>query len=406
MQLPWSYSWNVVGLTLIFQAITIGTLIYCFALFVVPWLETFEISRSRVMIAITLLQLGVGIMSPFAGRAMDALSMRGLVVLGALALSLGLLLASFATAMWQIIVIYALVLPVGMALTGPLAAQTLVTRWFLEKRGMALGISAIGTSIGGFSLPFLTGFLIETTGWRATLQVLAVLAIVVIIPLSLWVLRRQPPVPKAMTGTASASQSADMRDWQVAEILRAPMFWIAVSAFLPINLAFGAVQFNLGAYTQDLGYPSSYAALLISLSSACMILGKFAFGAAADRVDHRYLYFLMAGGMGGSLLLLIGQPSLSILIAAAALMGAAGGGILTLMGVIYGSRFGAVSFGRVMGLGMLFMTMASFGPLLTGWIHDVTGSYDIAFGLFAACFIPSMIAVSRLPAPAVTASTP
>ncbi len=401
MRMPWSYSWNVVGLTLVFQAITIGTLIYCFSLFVVPWQEAFDISRGRVMIAITVLQLGVGALSPFAGRAMDAFSMRGLVIGGGVALAAGLLLASMATAMWQIIMLYALLLPIGMALTGPLAAQTLVTRWFQEKRGMALGISAIGTSIGGFGLPFLTSFLIDTTGWRNALQILALVAVIVIIPLSAWILRRRPPNPEPMSG-GTASQAADLREWQVPDIVRAPMFWITVGCFLPINLAFGAIQFNLAAYTADLGFPTRYGALLISLSSACMILGKFAFGAAADRIDHRYLYCLMAGGMGISLLMLMGQPGLPMLISAAALMGVSGGGILTLLGVIYGSRFGATSFGRVMGLAMLFMTTASFGPLLSGWLHDVTGSYDIAFGLFAACFVPAMIAITRLPAPAVT----
>lgn len=401
MQTPWHYGWNVVGLTLAFQAVTIGILIYCFALFVVPWLETFEVSRGRVMVSITVLQLGVGLLSPLAGRAMDALSMRGLLIIGILALSVGLWLASLATAMWQIIAIYALVMPLAMAMAGPLAAQTLVTRWFLDKRGMALGISAIGTSIGGFGFPFLTGALIEHFGWRTAMQVLALLALILVLPLAWFILRRQPPAPAALPADTHAEdrQSVEARQWQVGDILRAPMFWIAVVAFLPTNAAFGAMQFNLGALSRDLGHPTSYAALLISLSSAAMIVGKFAFGAAADRIDHRWLYYVMATGMGGSLLMLMGTPALLTLILSAILMGLAGGGILTLMAVVYGSRFGAASFGRVMGLGMLFITMASLGPLFSGWIFDRTGSYDIAFGLFALLFVPAAIAVYWLPPP-------
>ncbi|MFU8817783.1 MAG: MFS transporter [Pseudomonadales bacterium] len=397
----WHYGWNVVATTLVFQAVTIGILIYCFALFVVPWLETFQVSRGEVMIAITVLQLGVGLLSPLVGRAMDVMSIRWLVICGALAMSSGMMLASQATAMWQIIMLYALVLPLGMAMAGPLAAQTLVTRWFLGRRGVALGISAIGTSIGGFSFPFLTGALLESYGWRVTMQSLAVLTLVLVVPLSFWVLRRQPPALIAAEGGAAAPAAlADARDWKMAQILRTPMFWIAVCGFLPINAAFGAIQFNLGAYSRDLGFPTSYAALLISLSSAFMIAGKFAFGAAADRVDHRRLYYVMATGMAASLLLLIGAPGLVTLIVAASLMGLAGGGILTLMAVIYGSRFGAASFGRVMGLGMMFITLAALGPLLSGWIHDVTGSYNLAFGLFAVLLIPAAAAVSRLPSSA------
>lgn len=401
MQTPWHYGWNVVGLTLAFQAMTIGTLIYCFALFVVPWLETFDASRSRVMVTITVLQLCVGLLSPMAGRAMDAMSMRALVIVGGLTLCAGLWLASLATALWQIIAIYALLMPIAMSMAGPLAAQTLVTRWFLQRRGMALGISAVGTSIGGFLLPFLTGALLEQVGWRSTMQVLAMLSLLTILPLAAWILRRQPPQPEALPGNGkpAAAAATQARQWQVGEVLRTPMFWIAVVAFLPTNAAFGAMQFNLGALTRDLGHPTHYAAWLISISSLAMILGKFAFGAAADRVDHRWLYYIMAAGMGSSLLLLMGSPPLATLFLAAVVMGLSGGGILTLMAVVYGSRFGAASFGRVMGLGMLFITLASLGPLFSGWIFDRTGSYDLAFGLFAALFLPAAVAVYRLPPP-------
>lgn len=400
MRTPWHYGWNVVGLTLAFQAVTIGILIYCFALLVVPWLEAFDASRGRVMISITLLQVGVGLLSPLAGRMMDAIPMRWLLVTGTVALSSGLLLTSLATSMWQIIVIYALVMPIGMAFTGPLAAQTLVTRWFRDRRGMALGISAIGTSIGGLLFPFATGLMLEGLGWRPTLQILAITALVVVLPLSLWILRRDPPPPEPQRdATSPVRPTVENRDWKVAEILRTPMFWIAAAAFLPTNAAFGAVQYNLGAYARDLGHSTGQAAMLIALSSACMIAGKFAFGAAADRIDHRRLYQIMAAGMGSALLILMGQPPLPILVLAVVLMGLAGGGILTLMAVIYGSRFGAASFGRVMGLGMFFITLAALGPLLSGWIHDRTGSYDLAFGLFAALFVPTAFAIRYLAPP-------
>jgi MFS family permease len=395
----WHYGWNVVGVTLIFQAVTIGILVYCFALFLVPWVEAFGASRGRVMFAITALQIGVGLLSPFVGRAMDALAIRWLVIGGAAAVAVGLWLASLATALWQIVLLYALVLPIGMALAGPLAAQTLVTRWFVERRGVALGISAIGTSIGGFSFPFLTSALLEQYGWRDTLQVLSLLALVLIVPAVFWVLRRQPPPVATRSQGPGAFGSNAARQWSLREITRSPTFWIAVCAFLPINAAFGSIQFNLGGLTRDLDLPPSYAALLISLSSAFMIAGKFAFGAAADRMDHRRLYYLMAAGMAAPLLLMIVAPAPLTLAVAASLAGLAGGGILTLLAVIFGSRLGVASFGRVMGLAMLFITLASLGPLVSGWVHDLTGSYDLAFGGFALLMVPAALAVARLPDP-------
>jgi hypothetical protein len=73
------YRWLVVAYTLLMQAVTVGVLIYCFALFALPWLAEFEAPRRDVMVAISLLLVGMGVVSPFAGRAMDVLPMRVLV---------------------------------------------------------------------------------------------------------------------------------------------------------------------------------------------------------------------------------------------------------------------------------------------------------------------------------------
>jgi MFS family permease len=80
-------------------------------------------------------------------------------------------------------------------------------------------------------------------------------------------------------------------------------------------------------------------------------------------------------------------------------VGLSGGGLLPLLGLIFGARFGVASFGRVMGLVMLSLTVGSAGPLLAGWLYDLTGSYDAAFMLFLAMFLPAGIAMRWLQPP-------
>jgi len=392
------YRWLVVAYTLLMQAVTVGTLIYCFALFVPPWLEEFDAPRRDLMLAIALLQVGMGLASPFAGRAMDAVPMRVLVCLGAAAFALGLWLVAHATALWQMLLVYGLLFPFAMALTGTLSSQALVARWFRDQRGLAIGISAMGTNFGGMILPFVVAGMLLDLGWRETLEWLGIAGFLLVVPLGWLVLRREP----SAAGAGGSAAEVDQRQWTSREILASRLFWIPVVGMLPLNTAFGAVQFNLGAYAQDLGLAPAHAANLIALCSGCMILGKLFFGGLGDRLDHRYLYWLAAGSMSAAMILLQGHPPVWLLTLGVVCVGLAGGGILPMMGLVHGARFGIASFGRVMGLMMLTITFSSLGPLLAGWIFDNTGSYDLAFMLFLGLFAPGVLLMKWLPPPGLS----
>ena len=91
----------MVAYTLIIQAVSLGILVYCFALFAVPWLDEFNATRTYVMLTGSLLQFGVGVFSPFAGRAMDRFSLRSIILLGLALMGTGLVLVSQARSLWS-----------------------------------------------------------------------------------------------------------------------------------------------------------------------------------------------------------------------------------------------------------------------------------------------------------------
>mgnify|MGYP001979497348 FL=1 len=394
------YSWLVVALTVLNQAISVGILIYSFALFVVPWLDAFDVNRGQLMVAIFLLQMSVGFASPVLGRWLDTCSIRVLVVAGGVATGLGLFALSQATAFWQIILIHMTLLPLGMVLCGTLASQTIVSKWFTENRGVAIGVSAAGTSLGGFLFPLITAQLISLFGWQSTLVVLSMAAFVLLVPANLWILRVPPPPPRPVP--AGGEAHIDARVWTDREILTTRMFWIPVAALMPMNAAFGGVQFNLGAYVSDLGFEQSFAAQLIAITSLGMIAGKFLFGWLGDSVDHRKLYWFMAVSLAIAMGLYIGQPGAGELRLAAVLQGIATGGVMPMMGIVYSSRFGTFAFGKVLGYVNMFLMMGAFGSILSGWLFDVTGSYDYAFMAFLALVVPCAVAMYWLPPPAPT----
>ena len=368
-------------------------------MYVVPWLDQFDISRSYVMMAIFLLQVVVGLISPAFGRIMDQRSMRWLVVAGAIAMSLGLLILSYATAFWVVILVHLTLLPVGMVLCGSLLAQTLVSKWFTAKRGLAIGISAMGTSLGGLVFPLITSTLIAQYDWRIALQVLGVLTLLVMLPLNVWILRVEPPSSDITRDGLSGLES---KIWASGDVLRSRSFWIPVIGLIPINAAFGGVQFNLGAYVFDLGFNQQLAAQLISVTSISMIMGKFVFGGLGDRVDHRKLYWLMVVVLLIALMLFEGSPGKSQLLLAAAFQGFATGGVMPMMGLMSSARFGIGSFGKVLGYFNLFLMFGSLGSIFSGWVFDLTQSYDYAFWFFAATLPPCAVLMYFLPAPATS----
>ena len=382
---------SIIGLTLVMQSISVGILIYSFALFVVPWIEEFGASRRDVMLAVMCSQLATGGLSPFAGRAMDHFRLKYVVSLGAVILGLGLVLVSLSDGLWLVILLYATVLPLGMVLCGTLASQTLITRSFPRKRGMAMGISAMGTSMGGLLFPAVVQALISDFGWRSTMRILGAITVIVIVPLAWLVLGRDRP------GTYSPSGIRANQVPRVGSLMRSRTFWIPVLAFIPLNAGFGAVQFNLGAYTQDLGYGPSSAAILISITSAAMICGKFVFGTLGDRVDHRYLYWVAASLLAVALLVYQNLPSYERMVGGAILLGLATGASMPLMGIIYASRYSVEGFGRVMGLAQSIFMLGAVGPLFAGWMFDLTGSYDPAFMALIVILLPVAAGMYWLP---------
>ena len=404
-QQPWIpdsyYRWIVVAYGVTLQAISVGTLIYCFTLFTLPWLEEFCSSRRDLMLTIALLQIGAGVMGPLAGRALDTFPLKWVILTGLACMVMGLLLAQRATALWHLWLVYATLMPITMTLTGTLAAQTLVSRWFTDNRGFALGISAIGTNVGGIILPILVSAWLLQVGWRDTLNNLMFLAVALVLPLTFLVLSRSPtPASNLESGGAS-----DQRVWTTREILTTSIFWIPFCGLAPLSMAFGTLQFNLGIIVRDIGLDTAVTGNLIALTSVCMVAGKLFFGIMGDRVDHRKLYWIANVATIIALLLVLYAQTLPVLVVATVATGISGGGILPLMGLMYSSRFGVASFGRVMGFGMLTIMAGAVSPIGAGWVYDLYGSYSIALVTLALIMLPAGIAMIwlRPPEPAANA---
>lgn len=380
----WSHGWNVLGLGMLLQALTIGLFLYSFTFWVAPWTEEFGVTRTEVMLGATVYNWLMGLAGPFLGQALDAWPARRVALIGLGALIAGLLVVSVASAFWQILAAYSVLMPIAAAFAGPLAAQTLAVRWFPERRGFALGLAVLGTNLGGVVLPPVVTGLLAAVGWRSAHHALAAGA-AALIPLAWWVLSRDPPASRTSAPAAEGSPaSVSMRD-----ILATPAFWALLAMFTPMYFIATGFQYNIAPLAGDAGIDAARAARIVSFMSLVMLAGKVGFGWLMDRVDHRLVFAAAAGGMSATVLALGWAPA-AALPAAIVLVGLFNGSILPVKGAMVAGWFGASHYGRAVGLMSPVLMSSSLASPLVAWLRESSGSYALPFAALAIAVLPGI----------------
>jgi MFS family permease len=381
--------WRILGLTIWTQAFQAGLLIYGFGVVIMPFADEFGVSRQTLVLGSTLLALSTNLLSPFVGAYIDRRSIRPAMVGGALLVALGFLLLSRVEAMWQVLAIFALVLPLGNLLLGQLSSTTLMTRWFVRMRGRAMGISAVGTSIGGLVFPPLLAALIEKLGWSRAFTILSIGVALALVPAILGlVIDRPEDVGQRPDGTAAAGASVPTQSvaattdapLPMSAILGTARFWqIAVVVAFAIG-PYLALLANLVPFASDLGIAPRQAAVFLSTAALIAIPGKLVFGGLADHLGTRTALWLVVAFEAGALLAFLLFPVHAGLLAGSVLLGLAGGGLLPLWGLLIAKGFGQASFGRAAGaMNPAMMPVTLLAAPLAGRLFDETGNYRGAF---------------------------
>ncbi|MFN8626771.1 MAG: MFS transporter [Candidatus Binatia bacterium] len=397
------YGWWLVLVGLITQGLGAGGVIYAYSVLVLPLEHEFQTTRMAMMWGVTCSSLVAGLVSPWLGSLADRRPLHVLMAAGVVLMAAAFMVLSVTTAVWQVALCYALFMSFAQVLLGPLTAATLITRWFSRRRGLALGLAAVGTGIGGLVVPPVLQALITAYEWRGACRWFALLILAVALPPTLLVVSTPaekglrpdgepgPPLPVAALAHGGAPMTT-------ADIVRRFDFWAIALAVGIVFADTGMLLSNMMPYATGQGLPASAAVGLISTVAVAAVLGKLLFGAVADRIDLR---FGLGAGMAVvclALALFRGGSSAGTLRAASFALGLASGGILPLWGAMLGHAFGAEVYGRVIGLMSMAITVpVLLSPLLAGRIFDVTGAYLRVFEIFFVITLLVALLLPRLP---------
>ncbi len=391
------YGWRIVAAAMLALGLSNGVASYSYGLLVLPMGNEFGASRMEMMWGMTAGALAAVLISPTAGSLMDKRSARMLFSVGALCLAGALVLLALSRNVWEFVLVFGTVMSVASTLLGPLGANTLVTRWFSRYRGRALGITAVGTSLGGLAVPLLFQALIDAYGWRQACLWLAGIILVMLLPVVLWIVRNRPEdiglLPDGETGVSQGQGAhAAAASAELPNLFRDGPFWRISLAVGVLMAAFTAVLANLVPFAVGHGVAPKQAAFLVSAISVAGVSGKLLFSVFADRINLKWALLAALTMAGLPMLLLVQFHDYWMMVVAAVSVGLASGAFLPAWGAILARIYGPLVFGRVMGrMQPVTIIMVMVTMPMTGYLFDRTGSYATAFLVLAGAILVAIV---------------
>jgi MFS family permease len=333
-----------------------------------------------------------GALGFFAGALADRIGVKPLMIAG---------MTLLAGAYWQygrvetLLDVYLVHFIFGVLLTlaGLIVNVMLVSRWFVRKRGLAIGIALAGTSVGNAVLPPLNAWLLNFGDWREVFQWIALLP-VILIPLIALLVRNQPPANSTGAAARAASEATQF-GMTLGEALRSRNFWmlagLATCTFYSI-LGMGTHTF---LFMRQEGYSDMVAASASSILFIGGLVGKLISGHLAETLGRQRVLMVGLALMFSGVLCIVGTSMLhspQLLWIGLSLFGFGWGGIYTLIQLLCADLFGLKALGKIIGAITVLDTLGGgMGPFVTGLLYDASGSYVLPFmvitGLLAIAIV-------------------
>ena len=381
-------------------SMTTTTIVYnCSGLFIKPLCDAMACSRTRATMYITIINIGSLSFSPFMGRILQRGNHRYIITVCSVVSGLALLGYSFYQRLWLFYLTSAVFGACASGLT-TISISLLISRWFVKKRSLMLGIAFGGSSLGTAILSPATANIISNNGWRIGFRFLALVIVTVNIIVVLLFIRNKPSdmglLPyglQADTTEESCASSSVSRE----EAVKLPVFWLlSLSGFLSGMIGSGILQ-QLSAYLTDIGYSSYFASAVISGSMVVAAIGKPVSGVIFDRwgavAGVRTLY--IAAAAAAALLLVIDLPLVPQLFVAVFGLSYCIMSIPT--SIITLSLFGPKEYGSIFGVVTMFLSMGiAMGSPASAVIYDLTGSYRPAWFLYCLFSLTALCILSRM----------
>tara|TARA_B100001013_G_C24614277_1_gene444509 strand:+ start:689 stop:1870 length:1182 start_codon:yes stop_codon:yes gene_type:complete len=377
---------------------------YSFGVFFPALSASFGADRAETALVFSIVGGLYSTLGIISGPAADRLGTRPVCLFGIVALGIGLIYASTATALWQVYLGFGLGLAFGMGfIFAP--ANAGLQRWFTKKRGLASGIASTGIGVSILVLPPVSAALIEWQNWRVAMQIIGVSALIIG---SLAALMMGDPID-TKGGSASVVGATDNQidvktyyDLKAAFLSRG--FLMLFFSSMICSIGFFIPFVHLVPYAIDQGFGETNGVYLLMVIGISSLTGRILLTAASDHLGRRNSMIAMYFTMALSFLLWYVAGNMTVLTMFAVFYGLGSGGYVAMIAPLIAEYFGTEKIGSILGCFMPNIALGGFfGPYLTGYAYDLWGSYDIPFIVALVCGLAAAVLALLMPARAYEA---
>jgi predicted MFS family arabinose efflux permease len=370
---------------------------YTLGVFVAPFMKEFGWGVDQIMLAFSVLSLAALITAPLVGYISDRVGVRKIALISVLTFGLSFMAFSLNNGSQTLYLSLWILLAICGSGTLPITWTKAVNNWFVKKRGLALGLSLLGTGLFGVFAKNYASYFIENYGWREAYVALALLPILIALPTAYFFFRNTDD-PKVQDKVSRLKAElpyygdAENKNFTGLDLKKAYgdwRFWILAFSFIPISIAVGGPIPNLETILGDKGFDTGDAVLLASVIGISVIVGRLLGGYLLDKLwapGVAFVFFIIP--LVACYIFRLPELSYYLAFAAVFIIGLAAGVEYDLMAFLVSKYFGMKNYSAIYGtLYGFFAIGAGFGPYFFARSFEATGSYDTIFAYAALAFV-------------------
>ena len=368
-----------------------GLPFYTFGVFINPLEEAFGWSRSSISAGMMVLNAGTLFLSPLLGILMDRVGVKAIAVPSLIGLAIGMFALSFSGA--SIYLSYAAWLSVAILGSGttPLTWTRAVAASFDKMRGLALGLTLMGTGLASMFGPSLVQMAISAGGWQAGFRAMGLFVLFVAVPLAVVGLK------SGSSARAEDAASVNVAGLEFIQAVKRPTFWLIFVGIFFVILGQSSSTVHFVPLMRGRGVEAADAVQMMVALGLSVIIGRVLVGLALDRLHAPLVARVCLVLPAVALIVLILSSGGEFGLVSAILLGLAAGAEVDLLAYLVGRYFGLKSYGKIYGVMLsAFALGGGLGPVLTGMAYDAAGNYHTALYVGVGVFVLGAVLLGSL----------
>jgi MFS family permease len=403
------YGWWIVAASFVVLMFHAGAAFYAYGRFMPTLIDVLGASTTAVSAAVSVYLLVLGLTGPIVGKLTEKYGPKLVLLCGGVIAAAGLMLLSLTSSLWHLYALY-FVVGLGMSGAGTVPVSVAIANWFTKRRGLAIGITMAGVSVGAIAIAPLAHVLITSIGWQMAYLVIGALTLVCIVVPVLFLMKTRPgdmgllpdgaqpgeheAATQETVASSGQSRASVERVWSAGMALKTLPLWLILVTFFFSGAGVAGVLQHEVRMLDIVGIPIAAASVALGLTGLIGGGGKIGFGFIADKMSPKWTTIICIAMQLIGIVILMFTHSTAMVWLFVIVFGFAMGGNIAVQPLIAGHFFGTASLGTIFGWVLLAGAVGSaLGPIVMGAIYDMSGSYSLAIIVFLATYAVALAAV-------------